>query len=203
MKFDIILTGVGGEGVLTSGVVIARAAALERYYVRGVQPHGLAQRGGAISTCIRFGSKEEVSSPETMQANADIVIAFEPLEAVRAIYYARKQKTYFVINKHPYVPIYADLLNLPYPKMNKIIKRIKPFAKKIHVFNAYDLAKKKFGKIIFGNMILIGYCFGLGLIPLKKRSLLESIKITAPRELEENLKSFDLGLEVGKKSIKM
>jgi indolepyruvate ferredoxin oxidoreductase beta subunit len=199
MKYDIILTGVGGEGVLTSGVVIARAAALEGHYVRGVQPHGLAQRGGGISTCIRFGSKKDVFSPETMQANADLIIGFEPLEAVRSVYYARKEKTSFVINDHPYVPIYANLLNLPYPKKNEIIKKIKPFAKRIHVLNADDLAKEKFGKPIFGNTILIGTSFGAGLIPLKKSALLKSIKFTAPRGVKENLKSFDLGLRLGKK----
>jgi len=195
----MILTGVGGEGVLTSGVVIARAAGLEGHYVRGVQPHGLAQRGGAITTCVRFGSKEDIHSPETMRANADVIVAFEPLEAMRTIYYSRKGKTSFVINDHPYVPIYSNLLGMPYPKMNEIVKKIKPLAKKVHVFKAYDLAKKEFGKQVFGDMILIGYCFGLGLIPLKKNNLRESIKITVPRGLEENLRSFDLGLKFGKK----
>jgi len=198
MKFDILLIGIGGEGVLTSQVILARAANLDGHYVRGVQLHGLAQRRGTIPTFLRFGSEKQISSPGVMQANADLVLAFEPLEAVRATYYARKGKTTFVINDCPFTPIYSHIFNIPYPKMNEIIKRIRPFAKKIHVFSAYDLSKKEFGKTVFGNVMLIGAAVGLGLIPLKEKSIREAIKITAPRGLEENLKAFELGLKIGK-----
>jgi indolepyruvate ferredoxin oxidoreductase beta subunit len=198
MKFDVMLTGVGGEGVLTTQAMIARAANIEGHYVRGVQLHGLAQRGGVIPTFIRFGSEREVSSPGIMQANADLILSFEPLEAVRATYYARKEKTTFVINDYPLVPIYASILNIPYPTMSEIIKRIKPFAKEIHVFNVSHLGKEKFGNAIFGNTILVGVVTGIGLLPLKEESLREAIKVTAPREMENNVKAFELGLQLGK-----
>jgi indolepyruvate ferredoxin oxidoreductase beta subunit len=198
MKFDVMLTGVGGEGVLTTQVMLARAANIEGHYVRGVQLHGLAQRGGVIPTFIRFGSEKEVSSPGIMQANADLILAFEPLEAVRATYYARKEKTTFVINDYPLVPIYASLFNISYPTMSEIIKRIKPFAKETHVFNASHLGKEKFGSAIFGNTILIGIITGIGLLPLKENSLREAIKVTAPREMENNIKAFELGLQLGR-----
>jgi len=198
MKFDIMLTGVGGEGVLTTQVMIARAANIEGYYVRGVQLHGLAQRGGVIPTFVRFGSEKELSSPGIMQANADLVLAFEPLEAVRATYYARKEKTTFVINDYPLVPIYAGISNIPYPTMSEIIKRIKPLAKQIYVFKASHLGKEKFGSAVFGNTILLGTVTGIGLLPLKEESLREAIKVTAPREMEDNIKAFELGLQLGR-----
>lgn len=198
MKFDVMLTGVGGEGVLTAGVIIARAANLEGRHVRGVQLHGLAQRGGTIPTFVRFGSKSEIRSPQPMRANADLVLAFEPLEAVRATYYARKDKTTFVINDYPYMPVYANLLNLPYPGMKEIIKRIKPFAKGIYAFEFHDFAKREFGNVIFGNTMLIGSAYGMRLLPLKEKSLRQSIKITAPRGLEKNLRAFEMGLELGR-----
>ena len=198
MKFDVMLTGVGGEGVLTTQVMIARAANIEGHYVRGVQLHGLAQRGGVIPTFIRFGSEKEVSSPGIMQANADLILAFEALEAVRATYYARKEKTTFVINDYPLVPIYASLFNIPYPTMSEIVRRIKPFAKQIHVFKTSNLGREKFGSAIFGNTILVGIITGIGLLPLKADSLREAIKVTAPREMENNIKAFELGLQLGK-----
>jgi len=198
MKFDVMLTGVGGEGVLTTQVMIARAANIEGHYVRGVQLHGLAQRGGVIPTFLRFGSEKEVSSPGIMQANADLILAFEALEAVRATYYARKEKTTFVINDYPLVPIYASLFNIPYPTMSEIIRRIKPFAKEIHVFKASHLGSEKFGSAIFGNTILVGVVTGIGLLPLKEDSLREAIKVTAPREMENNIKAFELGLQLGR-----
>ncbi|MBD3259385.1 hypothetical protein GF371_02015 [Candidatus Woesearchaeota archaeon] len=199
MKFDLMLTGVGGEGVLTSGVIIARAANLEGYYVRGVQLHGLAQRGGTIPTFVRFGDEKELSSPGIMQANADLVMAFEPMEAVRAVFYARKDKTNFIINDHPHMPIYANLLDVPYPKMKLISGKIKPFAKGIQVFGAHELAKKEFNDTIFGNLILIGAAVGSNLLPLKEKNLKEAIKATVPVETEKNLRAFDLGIRLGKK----
>jgi indolepyruvate ferredoxin oxidoreductase beta subunit len=69
MKFNIMLTGVGGEGVLTTQVMIARAANIEGHYVRGVQLHGLAQRGGTIPAFVRFGSEKEISSPGEIEKN--------------------------------------------------------------------------------------------------------------------------------------
>ena len=196
MKFDCLLIGVGGEGVLTSQVILARAANFEGYFVRGVQLHGLAQRGGSIPTMVRFGSREEISSPSIMQANADLVLAFEPLEAVRATYFSRGEKTVFVINARPYIPVYSYLLDIPYPKMEEIKKRIKPFAKKIYIFDATSKSLKKFRDPIFGNTILLGAVAGLGILPLKKKTLMKAIEITAPRELEKNLQAFKAGLEL-------
>ena len=195
MKFDILLTGVGGEGVLTSQVIIARAANLEGYFVRGVQLHGLAQRGGSIPTMVRFGNKDEISSPAIMQADADLVLAFEPLEAVRATYYAQKEKTVFVLDDTPYVPVYSHLLNLPYPTLDEIKEKIEPFAKETYVVSARKTAKEKFGDDIFGNTILLGAAHSLGVLPLKKESILEAIKSSAPRSLEENLKAFSEGID--------
>lgn len=201
MKYDVLLMGVGGTGVLTTQVIIARAANIEGYYVRGVQLHGLAQRGGIIPAFIRFGSENEVSSPGIMQANADLIIAFEPLEALRAIYYARKDKTIFIINNHPLVPVYSYVLNIPYPTMDEIIEKIKSFAKKIYVFNVSQLSRENFGNVVFGNVMLIGIATGLGVLKLKEESLREAIKITSPREVENNIKAFELGLKLGKEKL--
>ncbi|MEM2928068.1 MAG: indolepyruvate oxidoreductase subunit beta [Nitrososphaerota archaeon] len=201
MKYDVLLMGVGGTGVLTTQVIIARAANIEGYYVRGVQLHGLAQRGGIIPAFIRFGSENEVSSPGIMQANADLIIAFEPLEALRAIYYARKDKTIFIINNHPLIPVYSYVLNIHYPTMDEIIKRIEPFAKKIYVFNVSQLSKENFGNVVFGNVMLIGIATGLGVLKLKEESLREAIKITSPREVENNIEAFELGLKLGKEKL--
>lgn len=199
MKFDIMLTGVGGEGVLTTQVMIARAANIEGYFVRGVQLHGLAQRGGTIPTFVRIGSEEEISSPGIMQANADLVLAFEPLEAVRAIYYARKEKTIFVVNDYPIIPLYAHLLRIPYLSMNQIVERLEPFSKKIYVFDASKLGKENLGAAVFGNTVLLGAAAGAGVLPLKEDNLRQGIKVTSPREIENNVKAFELGLELGKK----
>jgi indolepyruvate ferredoxin oxidoreductase beta subunit len=197
-----MLIGVGGEGVLTAGVLIAQAAMMEGHFVRGVQLHGLAQRGGSIPAFVRFGSDKEVFSPAPLQANADLVLAFEPLEAVRATFYARKEKTNFAINDYPHMPIYANLLELPYPSMAEIYKRVKPFAKEIMVFNTHHLAKEEFGKTVLGNTMLVGAALGVGFLPLKEQTLKDVISAYAPRGQEENIAALERGIELGKRQMK-
>jgi indolepyruvate ferredoxin oxidoreductase beta subunit len=199
VKFDLFLTGVGGEGVLTTGGIIARAANLEGYSVRGIQLHGLAQRGGTIPTIVRFAKGEEISSPAIMQGHADLVLAVQPMVAARGVYYSNKKKTAFVINKAPYMPVYANLLNLPYPKMKTIEGKLKPFARKVLFFETHDLALNKFGQAIFGNIMLVGAAVGAGLLPLTPKSLEKAIKVTVPRFAEKNIQAFRMGLKLAKK----
>lgn len=199
MMHTVMLTGVGGEGVLTSGAIIAKAAQAEGYFVRGLQLHGLAQRGGTIPTFVRFGKKEKVHSPGIMQAGAELILAFEPLEAVRATYYANKDKTTFIINDWPYIPIYSNLLNLPYPNIKDIEHRVKPFSKKTIVFGAHDLALKHFGNALFGNSMLLGLAVGSKALPLKETTIKESIKSNIRYNTSSNIEAFEMGLKKGKK----
>lgn len=197
-KFSVMLTGVGGEGVLTAGVMVAKAAELEGHYVRGVQFHGLAQRGGTIPTIVRFGEEEKIHSPGVMQGDSDLIMAFEPLEAVRASKYARKEKTSFIINEYPYMPVYGNLEDVPYPEIAEIKERLKPFAKDIKTLKANQKAKKKFGNIIYGNTILIGAAVGSETLPLGRESVQEAVESLSPRGVEKNIKALELGLEIGK-----
>lgn len=195
--FNAMLTGVGGEGVLSAGSIIARAAQLEGYFVRGMQLHGLAQRGGTIPTFVRFG-KKEVHSPGIMAGGADLILAFEPLEATRATYYADKKKTVFMINNWPHMPVYANLLDLPYPSMKKIVKRVEPFAKKIYAFDTYKMALDTFGIPILGNTILIGAAIGCKALPIKEKNIKNAIKSSLRHNIEMNLNAFEIGLKLVK-----
>lgn len=197
--FSVMLTGVGGEGVLTAGAVIGRAAQIEGHFVRGVQLHGLAQRGGTIPTFVRFGKERNVHSPGIMQADADLILAFEPLEAARAVYYANRKKTTFLINDWPHMPVYANLLDVPYPPLKDIMKRIKPFAKKVMVFNTHKIALEKFGVAILGNTMLIGAAVGRKSLPLKEKNVRDSIKSTVRHNLALNLAAFEMGMDMGRR----
>lgn len=195
--FNLMLNGVGGEGVLTTGVMITKAAHEEGYFVRGVQLHGLAQRGGSIPTFVRFGSEEKIHSPGIMKTDADLIMALEPIEAVRAVEYADKDKTSFLLNDYPYMPIYGNFRDVPYPKMKEIKSRIKPFAKDIEIFEADKIAEKEFGDIVYGNTIMVGAAIGSGKLPISEDTMREVIKSSVPRGVEKNLKAFDIGLDLG------
>ncbi len=82
--------------------------------------------------------------------------------------------------------------------MDEIQKRIEPFAKDIKVFKTDRKAKKELGDIIYGNVMLVGAAISSGELPLDKDVVKSAVKSMAPRNVEENLKAFELGLEMGR-----
>ncbi|MBU0530440.1 MAG: indolepyruvate oxidoreductase subunit beta [Candidatus Aenigmatarchaeota archaeon] len=193
MTTNILLTGVGGEGVLVTSVIIARAADIEGYEVRGTQLHGLAQRGGSIPTHVRFG--RDVHSPLIPRGQADLILGLEPLEAARDCYFASKNRTGFVIDTYHIKTVYANLLGEKYPDDQKIAKIIEPFSKKTILTDASNICREKIGDPIFGNVMAIGVALGAGLLPLKKESIIEAMKRTVPRGIDKNTTALNLGLE--------
>lgn len=192
MTYNVLIAGVGGEGVLFTSVLIARAANFEGYEVRGTQLHGLAQRGGAIPTHIRFG--KNVNSPLIPRAQADLLFALEPLEAARFCYFANKDRTNFLVDTYPVKPVYANLLDQEYPSYEKIKKMIEPFAKKYVFVDASHICEQKVGDPLDGNSMMLGIAVANGMLPLKKESIIEALKRTT-KDPEDDIKAFRLGLE--------
>ena len=193
MQFNVLITGVGGEGALLTSVVVARAANIQGYEVRGTQLHGLAQRGGSIPTHVRFG---HVHAPIIGRGEADLLLALEPLEAARYCYFASRKRTRFLIDDFEVMPAYAKSIGQKYPSMDKLKKMISPFAKDITVVKASHITAKELGNPVFGNVMCLGIAVGKGMLPLKQKSLIKSIKKTVPRgSIKENIKAFKMGLE--------
>ncbi|MDO8435920.1 MAG: 2-oxoacid:acceptor oxidoreductase family protein, partial [bacterium] len=96
-EFNIVIVGVGGQGLLTILQIIAEAALLEGYKVRTSELHGLAQRGGSVEVHIRFG--KQIFSPLVPAQKADLIMALEMQEALRGRYFANA-KTKFMVNKY-------------------------------------------------------------------------------------------------------
>jgi indolepyruvate ferredoxin oxidoreductase beta subunit len=194
MKFNALLTGVGGEGVLLTSVVLARAANSEGYKVRGTQLHGLAQRGGSIPTHVRFGSSD-VRSPLVPRGGADLLLGLEPMEAARFCYFASKQRTNFIVDNYPVMPALARLQGKKYASMARIKRTIAPFAKRVIVVDASATTSKELGNPVCGNVMCMGVAISQGILPLKEESVMASIKKTVPRGLDKNKKAFQMGLE--------
>lgn len=192
-KFDIIFAGVGGQGVLTVAGIIARAALIEGYDVKGAELHGLSMRFGAVETHLRFG--KEIYSPLISKGDADLVISLEPVEAVRVSHYA-KEDTGYVFDTKEQVPINLYLENKSYPGLDKIIsmlKKISPKGKIISV-DASDVARKNYGSVVAANVVLIGKAVAEKLLPLKKESIFKAMAQVLPSKLlDANKKIFELG----------
>lgn len=193
MTYNVLLTGVGGEGVLVTSVIVARAAVIEGYKVSGTQLHGLAQRGGSIPTHVRFG--ENPHSPLIPRASADLILGLEPLEAVRAAHFASKERTNFIVDTYPLKPVYSNIHNERYPSSEEVMKMIQPFAKKLILVDASNICDEKLGNPIFGNVMCIGVAIANGMLHLKKKSVIEAIKNSVKRGHKENMEAFRMGLD--------
>lgn len=193
-EFNIVLTGVGGQGVLTLGMIIAEAALKQGYDVRTTELHGLAQRGGSIPFHVRFGKK--MYTPLILEGEADLIISLEPLEALRSCYYGSKQhKTIFLIDNDPVVPLSVSVLGDKYPSIKEIEKNLKDFSKEVIILNASEIVKKQTGSEIAANVYLLGYAFAKKLIPLKEKFILKAMEEVAPKYFEANKKIFELGMK--------
>jgi indolepyruvate ferredoxin oxidoreductase beta subunit len=193
MTFNVVLTGVGGEGVLVTSVIVGRAAQYEGYDVGGIQLHGLAQRGGVIPTYVRFG--KEVHSPTIPRGQADLILSLETIEVARSCKYASKERTNFLIDTYSISPVYGHLFGEKYPSLEEVKRLIKPFAKDSIFVGASNICREKLGSPIYGNVMTLGIAHAAGFLPLRKGSLLKAVKNTIPRGLEQNKKAFDLGLK--------
>lgn len=152
-EFNIIVAGVGGQGALTLGTIIAEAALKQGYDVRTTELHGLAQRGGSIPIHIRFG--EKMYTPLVLEGEADLIIALEPLEALRSAYLgSRNHKTTFLIDNYKMPPITVSAFGEKYPTMDEIVNHIKPFSGKIIVLEASKIVEKETGSILTSNIFL-------------------------------------------------
>jgi indolepyruvate ferredoxin oxidoreductase beta subunit len=187
MKIDIILAGVGGQGVLSIAAIIARAAVSEGLLVRQSEVHGMAQRGGAVLAHLRI-SDTAIASDLVPQGCADLIISMEPLESLR---YAA-----WLAPKGALVTAASPLINIPnYPEMAGIIKAIQNFPV-ARIVEAASLAKEA-GLARAVNMVMVGAASAF--LPIKTESLENTIAgMFASKEaviIDANKKAFRLGAD--------
>lgn len=192
-EFDVVLAGVGGQGVLTLGNVIAEAALFQGYDVKTTELHGLAQRGGSIPFQLRFGKK--INSALIMEGDAGLIIALEPLEALRSAYYSSKERgTRILSNDKIVTPVTVSVLGEKYPAIKGIKKALKNFSKDIIFVSASKIVKDETGSELASNVFMIGYAVGKKMLPIKPKNILKAIeKIVPSKYFELNKKIFEMG----------
>jgi indolepyruvate ferredoxin oxidoreductase beta subunit len=197
-EFNIVLAGVGGQGILLMGEILGNAAVKEGYNVRVSEIHGMAQRGGAVECHIRIG--EKIFAPTVSEGKAHLIIGLEPLETLRQVKYA-SDNTIIILNTRKLPPQgLPKSENLNYPSLEMIIGRIRLFTMRTLAIDAQNVARKA-GSQITENMVMLGAAAATPLFPLKIESLKECIKEkVSTKFLDVNLKAFELGYEMIKKS---
>ncbi|MCL2759160.1 MAG: indolepyruvate oxidoreductase subunit beta [Treponema sp.] len=185
MKYDVILAGVGGQGVLSVASIIAHAALSEGLEVRQSEVHGMAQRGGQVISHMRISDKK-IAGDLVPKGGADMIIAMEPLEGLRYISYL-KSGGILVTSSQPFI-------NMPnYPEINGLLSSIKKLPKS-RIIQTTELAKEA-GLAKAVNTVMVGAasCF----LPLKSQYLEKTIADAFSKKdasvVQANTKAFKLG----------
>lgn len=188
MTTNIMIVGVGGQGTLLASRVLGNAVINQGYDVKISEVHGMSQRGGSVVTYVKYG--EKVHSPIIDRGEADIILAFELLEGLRALPYLKKGGK-MIVNNQQIDPMPVITGAAKYPE--NIVEKISDVAD-VTVADALSLAKQA-GNIKAVNIVLIGVMAKNSDIPYS--AWVETIKNTVPAKfLDINLKAFDLGYSI-------
>ena len=185
---NIFLSGVGGQGTILASNILGEVFLKAGYDVKKSEVHGMAQRGGDVTTHFRFGKR--VYSPLIKYGDVDFLISFELLEAARYINWVKPEGK-IIINKHEILPPAVSLGQMAYPKdVERIFK--KHFKNHVWVVGGHEIARK-LGNIQAANVVLIG-AFSNFFPEIKEDQWTDAIRGLLPAKLHElNVKAFDEG----------
>ncbi len=189
MTKSILLVGVGGQGTILASKLLTIGLMEEGYDVKMSEIHGMSQRGGSVSSQVRYG--EEVNSPVIEMGSADIIVSFEKMEALRWLEYLKKDGK-VVVNNHEMMPMPVIMGVAEYA--DDIIEELKKNCKDVTVVNATEEAfKLGNGKVM--NIILLGT-----LIKAMKLDDINWDKIikdnVKPSFYEANMKALKVGMDL-------
>jgi len=189
IEYNVILAGVGGQGVLLLAEILGNAAVEDGFNVRVSEIHGMAQRGGAVVSDVRIG--EKALAPTVLEGTADAIVGLEPMEALRSIKYA-SDKALILVNTAVTKPG-AFSQGLVYPSLEAILEKIRVFTKNIITVDATEIAKG-LGNVAVQNVVMLGALVAAGKLPLKLETVKKSVCASvSERFVDINLKAFDAG----------
>ena len=188
MKTDIILSGVGGQGILSIAAAIGEAALKEGLYMKQAEVHGMSQRGGDVQSNLRL-SDQPIASDLIPLGHADLIISLEPMESLRYLPYLNKEG-WLVTNSQPFV-------NIPnYPEIEKVNAELDKLPHKV-VLDVEAIAKEA-GSVRATNIVMLGAATPF--LGLEYEKIEEGVRSIFARKGEEivamNLKALKAGYEI-------
>lgn len=186
---NVLLVGVGGQGTILATRVLAGVLVEEGFDVKMSEVHGMSQRGGSVVTFVRYGDK--VYSPLVERGTADLILAFEKLEALRNLPYLKPEGT-LVVNNLALLPAPVLLGKAEYPY--NALDILKQKVKDLVVVDAAKLAEEKTGNVRTQNIVLLGALAKRMDIPPGTWEKVVSENVP-PKTVEANLKAFWAGWE--------
>jgi indolepyruvate ferredoxin oxidoreductase beta subunit len=191
-SWRIFFTGVGGQGTLLATRVLGEAALVANIPVVVSEVHGMAQRGGVVESAVVIG---KVQSPVISDGEVDILMAFEPLEALRAV---RKcsASSLVICNTSPVAPFSVSSGRDQYPEVSHMMESISSQVSNLIAYDARALAREA-GSELSVNIVMLGTLMRHAKMPFDEEVVEKVINTRTKKSfLEINLKAFDLGYEV-------
>jgi len=184
-SFDILIVGIGGQGTILASNILGEACLIEGRHVKGAETHGMAQRGGSVESHIRIGGQ---FGPLIVPGQADLLISFDLLEALRYSHYLKKGGM-MVVNRHLVLPTSVFTQKITVPTEDEIIGRLKNCD--LCLLDADAIAAEA-GSVLAQNVVMLGAASGA--MPLKPESLVAAVrKLVPPKTIEVNIKAFEMG----------
>ena len=188
-SYQIYIIGVGGQGTIKTATIIGEAAMAQGLNVVMSEVHGMAQRGGTVVTELKIGDS---LSPLNEKYSADLLLAFEPSELLRATSIIGKD-TNIIASCSSIIPFTVSLGISKYPDINQIIERLSKKVDNLHFIDAEKIAIEA-GNIIAANIVILGAALATSKFPLKKENIIESMKQNLPiKSIDMNIKALEMG----------
>ena len=193
MEYNIVITGVGGQGIISATKLIASAAKQSGYNVYVGEVHGMAQRGGSVVSSVRIG---DVHSSLVSEGEATILLGMEIGEALRAQNYLSSE-SWVVTNKRKIIPLNITRSDNEYPNLTDIENQLKATTDKFISVDAKETAEKS-GAVITENVVMLGVMASTDVLPIDKEVFLDVLDKEMKEGYKEvNKRAFKAGFEKG------
>ena len=189
---NLIVIGAAGQGNVQISLLIGDALVREGFLVTFGQTYGATQRGGTVTNYLRI-SREIQCSPIAPEGRADVILALEPVEALRVLRRYGNPGVITIVNSRPIHPIDITGGKVEYPDVDELVNAIRRLSATTWVVNATEEAQA-LGNPILANTVLTGALIGTALLPLDKQSLQPLLEERFPKAVEANMMALDRGI---------
>jgi len=190
--YNVIITGVGGQGNVLASRMLGNILSDKGYFVTIGETFGVSQRGGSVMSHLRI-SGTSAWSPQIPRGQADIVVALEPIEAIRVMAAYGNDRAVVLSNTRPIYPVGVIAGEMQYPELAAIREALAGLTKSVVFIGATDEAMK-LGSPILGNVVMLGAVAGTGLLPFDRDDFRTVMARSLPADrLDINLAAFDRG----------
>ncbi|SDF46516.1 indolepyruvate oxidoreductase subunit beta [Sporolituus thermophilus] len=193
MKFDLVIAGVGGQGNILASQVIAQCAMDAGYNVVNTETKGAAQRGGSVLSHVRLADRE-IFSPVVPLGQADVLLGFEPLEALRYINLLNKNGQY-IINTAAVPTILANLKVDVYPSTDEILAEVAGKGLNGYLINATQAAKE-LGNVLLTNVVMLGAFTAISDVLPAEAVLNKLLSKVDPKYHDADIAAFNRGRDI-------